>query len=446
LEANLRQLTTSIGGRIPGSPANEKAVEWAVAGFRAAGISAVKTEPLTLPVRWSEGATAAKILSPESFDLRMVSTGWSPAISPKSGITAPVVDVGAGASAGGAIVFVHQDLLDSLEELVNEYTRAPAIIDRAVKAHAAAIFWMSTRPGALLYRHTSTPGGGMLEKIPQAIVARDDAAKIAKLLAGGATVPVHFTMPNRTSGPVQVKNVVAEIRGWDKPDEFVVLGAHFDSWDLGQGALDNGSGAAMIIDAARVIHASGSVPRRSIRFVLFNGEEEGFLGSRAYVVAHRTELNRAVAAIIFDSGSGAVTGYSVNGRNEMLPALGDVLEPLKPLGVEAFTADAAIETDNFDFLLEGVPTLLPDQELGNYLINYHASSDTFDKVDIPNLKKQSAIAAITAYALADATERIAPRQSRAGVEKLLKDTGLEQQMKLEGFWADWQAGKRGRQP
>jgi hypothetical protein len=455
LEENLRHLTESIGGRMTGTSANDKAVAWAVTAFRAAGVTNVKTESFTLPVGWTEGTTVAQIVSPETFSLRIVSTGWSPPISAGGGITTQIVDVGqgddasfakAGGAAQGAIVLVHQKLLASVDELLDEYTRGPAIIDRAVNAHAAAIFWMSTRPGTSLYRHTSTPGGGLLERIPQAIVARDDADKIAQLLAAAKPVRVHLEMPNKISGPVQVKNVVAEIRGWDKPDEFVVLGAHLDSWDLGQGTLDNGCDDALVIDAARVIHSSGSLPRRSIRFVLFNGEEQVMVGSRAYVEAHRAELDRTIAAIVFDSGSGIVTGYSVPGRKDMIPALRDALVPLKPLGVNNFTDDAAIETDNFDFLLEGVPTLLPNQEIANYLPNYHSPTDTFGKVNIANLKKQTAIAAITAYALADDPQRVAARQSRAEIEQLLQDTGLDRQMKLEGFWPEWQTGKRGRMP
>jgi carboxypeptidase Q len=455
LEANLRYLTETIGGRIPGSAANQKAVDWAVAAFRAAGVTDAKTESFTIPVAWSEGATSAKIVAPETFEVRLVSTGWSPPISESGRITTRIVDVGMGDAAGfaqagdsarDAIVFVHQNLLESVDELFAEYTRTPAIIDRASKAHAAAIFWMSVQPGALLYRHTSTPGGGVLEKIPQAIVARDDAERVARLLAADAPVRVHFEMPNQVGGPVEVKNVVADIRGWDKPDDFVVLGAHLDSWDLGEGALDNGCDASMVIDAARVVHASGSLPRRSIRFVLFNGEEEGLLGSRAYVEAHRGELDHVIAAIIFDSGSGKITGYSTSGRKDMLLPMREALGPLEPLGVSGFTLDAAIGTDNFDFLLQGIPTLVPDQELANYLSNYHASSDTFGKVDIASLKKQSAIAAITAYALADEAQRFAPRQTRLQIRELLSESGLEEQMKLEGFWPDWQNGKRGRQP
>jgi carboxypeptidase Q len=455
LEKNLKELTTGIGGRIPGSPANEKAVAWAVNAFRAEGVTDVHTETFTVPVGWSEGATSAKVIAPEKFLLKLVSTGWSPPISPAAGIDAKLVDVGAGDDAGfahagsaanGSIVFVHQNQMASVDDLVNEYARSPGIIDRAVKAHAAAIFWMSVQPGTVLYRHASTPGGGVLDKIPQAIVARDDAEKLAQLLAVGQPVQMHFEMPNHITGPIQVKNVVAEIKGWDKPQEFVILGAHLDSWELGQGALDNGCDDAMVIDAARVIHASGSLPRRSIRFVLFNAEEEAMVGSHAYVVQHQAELDKAASVIIFDSGAGAVSGYSVAGRKELIPAAREALEPVKPLGVTEFTSDAAIETDNFDFILEGVPTLLPNQDFANYLPNYHASTDTFDKVNLANLKKQTAIAAITAYAIADSPQRIGTRQTRPQIDQLLKDTALDDQMKLEGFWPSWSSGKRGLPP
>lgn len=452
LEENVRYLTMSIGDRMTGTAANEKAVKWAVKAFRAAGIAEVKTESFTLPVAWQEGATAAEVISPRRFTLRVVSRGWSPPISLDAGITARVVDVGTGDDAGftkagdaalGAIVFVHQNLLTSVDDLLNDYTHDPAIVNRAVKAHASAILWMATRPGDLLYRNTSPPGAGVLEKIPQAIVARSDAESLAGVLATSQPVRVHFQMPNKVSGPVQIQNVVAEIRGWDEPEDFVVLGAHLDSWDLGPGELDNGCNAATVIDAARVIHSSGSLPRRSIRFILFNGEEQGFLGSRAYVEAHRAELNHAIAAIMFESGSGKVTGYSVEGREDMLPRLQKALAPLKTLGVTDFISEAAVEADNFDFLLQGIPTLLPNRNGTIYVPNDHSWSDTFDKVDLPNLKRQSAIAAITAYAIADDAHRIAPRQTRAQIEQLLRDTDLGREMKLEDFWDEWQSGKRG---
>jgi hypothetical protein len=453
LEPNLRYLTDTIGGRVTGSPAADRAVGWAVEAFRRAGVDEVHTEKFSVAVGWSEGRTRIEVLSPEPFPVRLVSIGWAPAI-PGDGITTDVIDVGAGDDAGfskagtavkGSIVLVHQGFLATWDDLLGEYQVAPQIIARAVNAGAAAIFWMSTRPSLLLYRHNVSVTGE-LEKLPQAVLAREDAERMARFIASGQKVRVHFELPNKITGPVDSENVVAEIRGREKPDEFVILGAHLDSWELGTGALDNGCNAALVIDAARVIKSSGSIPRRSIRFILFTGEEQGMLGSWAYARQHRAELDRMVAAVIFDSGIGAVSGFSLGGRKDTLAAVRESLEPIASLGAKEFTLDAESGTDNLDFLLEGVPTLVANQEPANYMLNYHAQSDTFDKVDIAELKKHVAIASVTAYAIADREQRIGPRQSRAQVEQLLKDTGLEKDMQDQIMWPLWLKGDRGRQP
>jgi carboxypeptidase Q len=453
LEENLRYLTDSIGGRLTGSPEAERAIGWSVEAFGRAAVDEVHTEEFTVPVGWSEGPTHVDVLSPEPLRVRLVSTGWSPP-TPEGGITADVVDVGLGDDAGfaragtsvkGAIVLVHTDVLTTRENLFHERMVGRGIVDRAMKAGGAGIFWMSSRPNLLLNRNTLALTG-RLEALPQAIVAREDLARLARFLSSGQRVRVHFDMPNRVSGPIKSANVVAEIRGRENPDEYVLLGAHLDSWELGTGALDDGCNAAIVIDAARAIRASGTIPRRSIRFALFTGKEQGMLGSWAYARAHRAELDRMVAAIILDEGTGQVTGYSVGGRKDTLGALREALDPIQSLGVKEFTRDSEARTDNLDFLLEGVPTLVANQEPANYVLNEHAASDTFDTVDIPALKRNAAIAAVTAYAIADLRERIGPRQSRAEIVELMKDTGLDQQMKLEGFWPMWENGERGRRP
>ena len=451
LEENLRYLTDTIGGRVTGSPAAHKAAAWAIEAFERAGVNEVHTQKFTMPLGWSEGHTRVEILAPVSFPVHLVSNAWTPP-TPAGGIEAEVVDVGmgddqgfrkAGTAAKGAIVLIHSKPLVTWNDLLGEYSFGP--VERALKSGAVAIFWMSSRPSLLLYRHTLTVDG-QLEKLPQATIAREDAERIARFLASGQKVRVQFDAPNKITGPVEAENVVAEIKGHEKPEEFVLLGAHLDSWELGTGALDNGSNAALVIDAARVIHSSGTLPRRSIRFVLFTGEEEGLLGSAAYAHAHRAELDRMVAAVIFDSGIGRTTGYSLGGRKDILPALREVLEPLASLGVRDHTFDAGMDTDNFDFLLEGVPTLVANQDPANYMLNYHAASDTFDKVDIAELKRNVAIATVTAYAVADSKNRIGPRLSRPEIEQLLKDTGLEDEMKSSAFWPYWQKSERGRQP
>ncbi len=466
LEENLRRLTDEVGGRVTGSPQMVKAVAWGVAAFRAAGID-VHTESYTLPVTWSEGKTQLLMTGPflaengsggmgrglRGLPLRAVSEAWGPA-APGDGIDAVVLDVGEGeeadfARAGsirGAVLLVHSEIGSTWADLFNEYLRPPAIIARAVKGGAAAILWMGARERLLLYRHGNS-FDGKVDKIPQAIVAREDAMRLARAVAAyPGKVRVVLSMPNTIAGPVQQENVVGEIRGYEKPDETVILGAHLDSWELGTGALDDGCNAALVIEAARAIKATGLLPRRTIRFILFSGEEQGTIGSYEYVKAHRDELDKIRAMIAFDAGVGRVTGYSLGGRRDIEVGLRQILAPLDSWGATHHTADASFGTDNLDFLLEGVPTLVANQQEANYLPNYHAASDTFDKVDLRELKLNTAVAALTAWGIADRPEPLGKRLSRAELDELVKETGLDQQMKILGYWDAWHSGARGRHP
>ena len=453
VEENLRRLTDEIGGRVTGTPEMAKAVEWGVTAFRAAGVD-VHTEKYMLPVTWSEGDTRLELLGPVKFSVRLKAEGWSPA-TPAGGIEATVVDVGygsdddfakTGTSIKGAILLVHSDIGSTWADLFNEYLRPPMIIDRAIKEGVAAILWIGARERLLLYRHTNTLRGE-IDRIPQAILAREDGMRLARTAAAyPGTVRVRFDMPNKIGGPIEQENVVGEIRGYEKPDEVVILGAHLDSWELGTGALDNGCNAALVIEAARAIKATGLLPRRTIRFVLFSGEEQGTVGSFEYVKAHRAELDKVRAMITFDSGIGRVTGYSLGGRRDTEPGVREALKPLESWGANNHTYDASFGTDNFDFLLEGVPTLVANQEEANYLSNYHAASDTLDKVDIRELKLHTALAALTAWGIADRVEPLGKRLSRAELDVLVKETGLDQQLKLLGYWDAWQSGTRGRKP
>src|SRR6266849_2268601 len=325
LETNLRRLTDEIGGRVPGTPAMQKAVNWGVQAFNAAGADSVHTEKFTIPFSWAEGDTQMSVVTPEQFKVRVVSVAWGPALAAQQHV--PVIDVAEGtaedfAKAGnlaGAILLVHSQEMRKWDDLFAEYLKAPPIIDRAVQAKAMAIAFQSTRPYDLLYRHTNATGGE-IDRLPMVMVAREDAARTARLLASAQKLYTDLSLPPHIGGPITAENVVAELRGSEKPDEFVVLGAHLDSWELGTGALDNGCNAALVIDALRAIKASGLRPRRSIRFILFSGEEEGMVGSRAYTVAHNAELDKTAGVVIFDSGIGRVTGFSLGGRRDLVDA------------------------------------------------------------------------------------------------------------------------------
>ena len=449
LESNLQRLTDQIGGRVPGTPAMQKAVEWGVQAFKAAGADRVHTEDFTMPASWAEGATQMTVVAPEQFRMRAISLAWAPALAPQSRV--PVIDVNAGtdedfAKAGpvaGSILLVHSEEMHTWDDLFGEYMKSRAVIDRALRGKALAIAFQSTRPHDLLYRHTNIVSGE-IDRIPMVQVAREDAARMARLLASGEKLYVDLSIPNRIGGAITATNVIAELRGSEQPDEFVVVGAHLDSWELGTGALDNGCNAALVIDALRAIKATGLRPRRSIRFILFSGEEEGVIGSHAYVAAHRDELDRAAAAIVLDEGTGQVTGFSLGGRQDVLAEATPVVAPLKQFDAATLTTDATFGSDHFDFLLEGIPTFLANQKEANYLINYHAMSDTFDKVDLAQLKKHVAEAAALAFAIADMPAKLGLRLNRAQIEQTMHETHLDQQMKAFGLWPAWESGKRGR--
>lgn len=325
-----------------------------------------------------------------------------------------------------------------------EYANAPPIIDRAVKAKVKAIAFMATREHDILYRHTNS-GAGEIDRLPMVIVAREDGERIARLLAAGNLVWADLSIPNQVGGAIKAANVVAELRGSEKADEFVILGAHLDSWELGTGALDNGCNAALVVDALRSIKASGIVPKRTIRFILFSGEEEGLLGSHAYASHHRAELDRAAGVVIYDSGVGKTTGFVVGGRSDIIPSSKQLIAPLAQFDVKDLKTDMEWGTDHFDFMLEGVPTFVADQEEGNYLENYHAVSDTYDKVDFAQLKKHVAEAAVLSFELANLPEKIGPRLTHDQIDQTIRETHSEQMFKAFGLWDDWTSGKRGRQ-
>ncbi len=449
LAANLRRLTDEVGGRVPGTPAMQKAVAWGVAAFTAAGGENVHTEEFQIPHSWAEGATWVNIVAPEQFQVHAVSLGWAPALAPHHRV--PVIDLGdatpeefsrAGHIAG-ALLLVHTNEMRTWEDLFAEYFNAPGIVDRAVRGKALAIAFQSTRSNDLLYRHTNSIAGE-IDRIPMVLVTREDAERMARLVTSGQSLYADLAIPNQIGGLINAANVIADIPGSEQPDQFVVLGAHLDSWELGTGALDNGCNAALVVDALRAIKDSGLRPRRTIRFALFSGEEEGMLGSRAYVTAHRSELDKAVGVVIFDSGTGRTTGFSLGGRTDLVNAVTPLVAPLHVFGATTLTTDAEWGTDNFDFMLEGVPTFVANQDESNYLVNYHAQSDTFDKVDLRQLQKHVAEAAELTFALANGSQPIGPRLDRGQIEQTLHRTGLDRQLQTFGIWQEWEQGKRGR--
>jgi len=268
------------------------------------------------------------------------------------------------------------------------------------------------------------------------------AAEALRQSGAERVVTERFKAPGSDAGETVM--VSGEIRGREKPEDFVVLGARFAAPESGDSVVEAGADAAVIIDSARVIQGSGSIPRRSVRIVVFVGTKDSQPGARAYLAAHSAELDRTMAAILLGVGTEPITGYSLNGRQDIQAAAGEALAPVRALGVKEFTLDAELRADSLDFVLQGIPTLVANADLKNRVPCARTDRGTCDPATVAELKRHVAIAAVTSYALADAEERIGPRQTRAGIEQLMKDTGLDQQMKQEGLWSAWQSGERGR--
>jgi len=450
LVSDLQSLTDEIGGRPTGSEANRRAIEWGLARFGAAGVEA-RREAFPMPSLWLERSTAARIGGDLTFELRAAAMPFS-AATPAAGLTAPLVDGGTGseadfarlgASARGAFVLVATEELVDLDGLFREYAEAAEVERRAFAADVAGVAYMASRPKGLLYRHNVSIGPK--NKRPMLILEREPAERALRLLRAGRRLKLTASIDVEGGKPYESANVIAEIRGSEKPDEVVIVGAHLDSWDLGTGALDNGCNVALILDLARQIHALGLRPRRTIRFALWNGEEQGMNGSWQYAKAHAAELDRHVMAASFDIGSGRITGFFTNGRPELDTVVARALGAVAGLGPFTQVTEPVVGTDNYDFMMEGVANLVANQESANYGPNYHARSDTFDKVDLRQLKQNAAIAAAVTWGFANADVSWT-RQTAQQVEALVEGTTLKPQMIGMDLWNEWVAGRRGRKP
>ena len=194
---------------------------------------------------------------------------------------------------------------------------------------------------------------------------------------------------------------------------------------------------------ARQITQLGLEPERTIRFALWNGEEQGLVGSWKYTEQHADELDNHIVATSFDIGSGRTTGFFTGGHPELGAMLDHYLAPVDALGPFGHAPVPVVGTDNYDFMMQGVPNLIAIQSDANYASNYHAESDTFDKVDQYQMKLNSAIAAAVIWGFANDSERL-PRHSRAEIEAMIENTDLEQQMRNFAVWDAWANGTRGR--
>jgi len=438
--ATLRELSDGIGGRLTGSPAYVQATEWAAAKFRSYGIENVRLEPFTLDAGWQRGTATGAMLSPMARPLYVASLGWAPSTPPGGveGAVVSIADVSPDALEAradelkGKIV-----LLDTVKIYAEGYGKALPRIQAAwpafEKAGVLAVMTPDRAPNNVINAHAGL-WGSKLVPLPGVELGMEDAKLIQRELERGP-VTVHLTVENKTSGEITVNNVVAEIRGREHPDEWILIGAHLDSWDFGTGAQDNGTGSVSVLEVARAMAALGKAPRRSVRFVLWGGEEEGLLGSYAYTQAHKNELGKCVAVLNTDNGAGHPKGWKVEGRADLKQAMQPWSDGLlKDLSGGDLSMDASYDTDHGPFMLQGIPALDLEVDMTKYFEIHHKASDTFDKIDPLDFKAGTAIVAATAWAVAENDKPIAPHIDHAAVREILKNAKLEDMLVNVGVW------------
>ena len=438
--ATLGELTDSIGGRLTASPAYVRSTEWAAAKFRSYGIENVKLEPFTIAAGWQRGTSSGAMLSPLSRPLNVASLGWGPS-TPAGGVQSTIVIVtdvspdvlkSREAELRGRIVF-----LETSKIYAEGYGKALPKLESAwlafQKAGVLAVIAPDREKNNVLNAHGGLWGTKVLP-LPGAEVGMEDAKLIQRELEHGP-VTIRLTVENKTSGETTVNNVVAEIRGSERPDEWILIGAHLDSWDFGTGAQDNGTGAVSVLEIGRALMVLGKAPRRSIRLALWGGEEQGLLGSYAYSQTHKNELDKCVAVLNTDNGAGHPKGWKVEGREDLKKAMQPWSDGLlKDLNGGDLSTDTTYDTDHGQFLLQGIPALDLSVDMTKYMEIHHKSSDTLDKVDGLDFKAGEAIVAVTAYALAQSETPIAPHIDHAAVGEILKKAKLEELLEHVGVW------------
>lgn len=416
---HVRGLTEDIGARLTGSHNLMRAEAWCRDRFAEWGLHARLERWGELSVGFDRGPARGRVLGPTPIDLVFTTPAWTPGVvGPVEGVLVvepqSVRDVArAGKSLEGAWVLAparprghRRGEPDKKEARLHDALRKAGV--------AGWIRRASSREDDLV--HTSGRSQISWDELPrdvEVVLQGKQHDALAQRVKAGETVKVELSIDNRFfRGPVPQHNVIADIPGTEEPDEYVIVGGHLDSWDGATGANDNATGVATTMEAARLLMAAGAKPRRTIRFMLWTGEEQGLLGSEAWVEAHADEMERISAVLVHDGGTNLLTGLHVT--PEMMPQMQEALAPVLKLSSEAFPF-ALQETDGLrtggsdhtPFIKAGVPGFFWDQDgRSDYDHVHHTQYDTIDNV-IPEYEERSAIVvALAAYGLANLDEKL----------------------------------------
>jgi len=405
----LTYLCDRIGNRLSGSPGLEKAIAWAAAQMKTDGLVNVVTPRVIVP-HWVRGSESAALVEPVSRPLTILGLGGSIA-TPKKGITADVVAVSTfeeleklGRNAVDGKIVLFNAPYDGYNRTVTYRTTGAS---RAARLGAVAMLVRSITPTSIQSPHT-----GVLEysdgfpKIPAAAVTVEDALMIQRMLDSGNTVSVHLEMEGHTLPDAESANVIGEIPGREHPEEVVVIGGHIDSWDVGQGAQDDGSGIITALEAAHLIHQLGLQPRRTIRVVFWTNEENGGAGGEAYRAWVGDAVKNHVAAIEMDGGAEKPTGFGLSTSGDLQAMLaktreiGRLLERIDASAIQIGGGGADIAP----VMMEGVPGLALRTVGTHYFDWHHTRADTVDKIKPEDLRANIAAMAVMTYVLADMPE------------------------------------------
>lgn len=399
-------LTTEIGPRLAGSEGDRAAVAWALDKLKAAGFTNVRTQDVLVP-HWVRGSIEVAIAEPWPQPLVAVALGGSVGTD-EEGIEADVVQVPDldalkaldRGQVEGRIVFINR----RTERTRDGRGYGQAVRGRTEGAVAAAqlgargIVIRSIGTDSDRFAHTGTVRYALdTPRIPAVALANPDADLLARQLAAGKPVRLSIKLSARDLPQVRSANVIGELPGKDKPEEIVLLGAHLDSWDLGTGALDDGAGVAIIIEAVRLVREMKLAPRRTLRVVLFANEEFGLSGSNAYANQAPEEISRHVLAMEADLGAGPVWRIDSRVADAALPTVQAIANVLKPLGVErgGNTSDGGADIGALRRV--GVPVLGLGHDATQYFDHHHTLNDTLDKVDRKAIDQTVAAYAVAAY-------------------------------------------------
>lgn len=437
---NLKYLADHIGARLTGSEALKRANLWAAQRFRDYGLQPVRLEAWNIEHSWRRGTARARVVAPAEHALAAEAAGWSP--NTPGAVRGPLLYVEAETEEDleayrgrlrGAIVIAREphDRERKQERPLHPREPEPRRDFRArlkFDKQRARFFQEEGVVGVLrdsdksfgLFSMTvaSFGFGYNPAPLPTAFLTPESYDVLWRLREGNSPVEVELDISGCefSDGPVEVYNTVAELPGSEKPDEYVLLGAHLDSWDLATGATDNGTGVSAVLEAARALKALGLKPKRTIRFVLFSGEEQGLYGSHAYVAAHKDELEKTSAVLVHDSGTGRVRTLALNGQAQAYPVLEELLAPLRQMiGLEELSLRGSGGSDHAPFNRAGVPGFFCLQEMATYRQTHHSQADTFEKVIRKDLLNGAQVLAVFAYNVAQADDLL-PRSPAASRE------------------------------